>query len=277
MASNQSISSMSNPKVKAAVKLRESKHRRATGRFLIESPRDYLRVREIGLCVPQLFLHGPFLNDDERIEFYHERGVWHHAQDVREVTEPVLRKLAYRENPTGLVAVVEQPNWSLEAIEWRDDSLVLVAQGLAKPGNLGAMARTAAAAGCAAMIVVDAVVDPFNPNAIRASTGAVFSLPIVCADSDDCLAVLEREKVKPFAAALREGAVDHSEANYCGRVAMIIGAEDRGLDETWLAYCEKLGQVVRIPMVEGAVDSLNASVAAGVLLFEVNRQRSASC
>lgn len=281
MASNQSISSVDNPKVKAAAKLRESKHRRATGQFLIESPRDFKRVIDAGLRVKRLFLHAPLLSEDDRLGFYHEYGLSHHADDVHNVTEPVLRKLAYRENPTGLVAVVEQPDRSLDSIAWQEDSVVLIAQGLAKPGNLGAMARTAAAAGCAGMIIVDAVVDAFNPNAIRASTGAVFSLPIVCASSDDCRAMIEHENASVFAAALSDDAIDHTQVQYTSKTAIIIGPEDTGLSDDWLTFCQKRsskdgsarGNVIRIPMADTSIDSLNASVATGVLLFEVMRQR----
>lgn len=278
MASTQLISSTDNPKVKAAAKLQQGRHRRATGLFVVESLRDLDRAIAAGLAVQQLF-YCPTLLGDQVAAIYVDRAS---AGENYEVTESVVRKLAYRENPAGIVAVIEQPQWTFDSISWRDDSLLLVAQGLTKPGNLGAIARTAAAAGCAAVIVADAVIDPFNPNAIRASTGAVFALPIICADSDACRTMLRQHSVDSFAAALSSNSVTHTRADYANRCAIIIGTEDQGLTDDWLDFCSdqgnehasEQGAIISIPMATSAIDSLNASVAAGVLLFEVIRQRN---
>jgi RNA methyltransferase, TrmH family len=238
----------------------------------------------------------------------------------------VLGKIAYRQNPEGVVAVFEQPRWDVAglarsgaaegppspgvgadgasgendpALRWRTRSgpalsggnkpalatgvapgsaageLWLVAVGTAKPGNLGAMARTADAAGAAGLLVADAVVDPFNPNAIRASTGAVFTLPIVAADSDRLVRWL-RDRPTPLRpiAADPSAPTAHSDTDLTGPLAIIIGAEDTGLPGAWLDLARRHGAVVSIPMSGRSADSLNASVAAGVLLFEAVRQRS---
>jgi TrmH family RNA methyltransferase len=146
--------------------------------------------------------------------------------------------------------------------------LWLVAVGLAKPGNLGAVARTAAVAGATGLLVADAVVDVYNPNAIRASTGAVFTLPVAAASSAEIRRFLADRGVTIVAAAPAAKEV-YTRADLTGPVALVIGAEDTGLDDAWLAA----GQTVRIPMHAGEVDSLNAGVAAAVLLFEALRQR----
>jgi TrmH family RNA methyltransferase len=146
-----------------------------------------------------------------------------------------------------------------------DPTLVLVAVGIEKPGNLGAMARTADAAGADALLVADAQADPWNPNAIRASTGAVFTLPIVEASAAD-VAALPMKKV----AAVLGATTRHTDVDYSGPIAFLIGAEDEGLDDAWRALADTH---VEIPMQGAATDSLNAGAAAAVLLFEAVRQR----
>ncbi len=148
---------------------------------------------------------------------------------------------------------------------------MLVAVGTEKPGNLGAMVRTAAAAGFDAVLAADVpglTVDPFNPNAVRASTGAVFSLPTVSAPEARVLAYLQRQGVRLLAAAPR-AEVNYTDADWTGPLAVVIGPEDRGLSDAWLDAAD---QRLAIPVAGGVVDSLNASAAAAVLLYEAARQ-----
>src|SRR5699024_502103 len=141
-----------------------------------------------------------------------------------------------------------------------------------KPGNLGAMARTASAAGCQALFVVDSVVDSFNPNAIRASTGAMFSLPIINIARQQLLDYFIETGIKVFP-ALVDAQTLHSQADICGATALVIGAEDIGLDDWWKISARRSGgQPVKIPMHSSAVDSLNASNAAAILLYEARRK-----
>jgi len=172
--------------------------------------------------------------------------------------------MAYRAEPEGLLGVFESPQRSLPPAA----TLVLVAVDIEKPGNLGAMARTADAAGVDALLVAGPNFDPWNPNAIRASTGAVFTLPIVEAGHED-VAVLPLNKV---AAVLGVGRA-HTAVDYTGPTAFLIGAEDAGLDDSWRALAD---HEVEIPMRGTAADSLNASTAAAILLFEAVRQRAAA-
>jgi TrmH family RNA methyltransferase len=169
--------------------------------------------------------------------------------------------MAYRVEPEGVLAVVEIPQRALPA----DASLLLIAVGIEKPGNLGAMARTADAAGADALVVGDAEADAWNPNAIRASTGAVFTLPVVEAMRDE-IAALDIQRV----AAVVDARDAYSTPDYTQRTAFIIGAEDEGLDADWRAIANA---EVSIPMQGATADSLNASTAAAVLLFEAVRQR----
>ena len=241
------ITSVDNPRVKEVVRLRKARARRETGLFIAEGPREVARARAAGLTIKATYFAPALIAWDEG----------------EEVDERVLRKMSYRDAPEGVIAVVEIPQRALPD----DSTLLLVAVGIEKPGNLGAMARTADAAGADALLVGDGECDPWNPNAIRASTGAVFTLPIAEVTAAD-VAELPHMKVAATLGARQR----HTDADYTGRTAFLIGAEDDGLPEAW----RNLADVqVEIPMHARTADSLNASAAAAVLLFEANRQRRA--
>ena len=242
------ITSPDNPRVKEVLRLRKSRERRRSGLFVAEGPREVERARAAGLTVHTTYFAPELLAWDEG----------------EEVSARVLAKMAYRAEPEGVLAIVEIPQRELPA----SATLVLVAVGIEKPGNLGAMARTADAAGADALLVGDANADPWNPNAIRASTGAVFTLPILEVTRDE-IANLTQQKV----AAVLGAPAGHSAPDYTRPTVFLIGAEDEGLDEHWRALADTQ---VEIPMHGTAADSLNASAAAAVLLFEAVRQRSAT-
>lgn len=281
------LTSADNPRVKSVVKLRDNAARRKAGLFIAEGQREIQRAVQANLKLvelydcPTLTKHQwpawDILIPDEAVR---EGAQWY------EVNDALLCKMAYKDRPEGALGIFEQPRWSWEEIAAVTQStlanksanepvngsvappLYLVAVGLAKPGNLGAMARSAAAAGVTALLVADGVVDAFNPNAVRASTGAVFSLPILGDTSSRIRTFLNEQRV-PFYAASPDGKLTYTQANLKGPAALVIGAEDTGLDETWLTH----GTPITIPMNTQKVDSLNASIAAGVLLFEAVRQR----
>lgn len=287
------ITSGQNSRVKAAAKLRSvggSGGRRRTGLFLAQGLREVTRAAAAGLHLRELWLCPEMLD---------RRGLSVPdvpAGRVFETTLAIFEKLSYLQQPEGVLAVVEAPHWitqptseSLARLELGDDPLVLIAVGTEKPGNLGAMVRSAAAAGCAAVLAVERVdeagdsaggrspVDPLNPNAIRASTAAVFSLPTLVVTCDTALAWVHARHLRLAAAAV-EGGTPHHDTNLTGPLAIAIGPEDAALDATWLAAADEHGARASIAMCDhgpgGVVDSLNASVAAGVLLFEALRQRS---
>nr|MBX2851531.1 hypothetical protein [Phycisphaeraceae bacterium] len=176
--------------------------------------------------------------------------------------------------PEGILAVCEPPEWSVEALPSAGPStLDLIAVGTEKPGNLGAMVRTADLAGCRCVIAAGTPVDAMNPNAIRASTGSVFTLPSLSVSEDDAIEHCTQNKIRLIAAVV-DGAVEHTQADYTGPCAIVIGPEDKGLSEPWHAAAERTGgQTVTIATSARSADSLNASVAAGVLLFEAVRHR----
>jgi RNA methyltransferase, TrmH family len=243
------ITSVDNPRVKDVVRLRKGRARRAEGLFVAEGPREVTRARAAGLTLVATYFAPALI-------------AW---EDGEEVDERVLRKMTYRTEPEGVVAIVEIPARTLP----EDSTLLLVAVGIEKPGNLGAMARTADVAGADALLVGDAECDPWNPNAIRASTGSVFSLPIIETTATD-VAALPHTKI----AATVDASAPFTALDYTGATAFLVGAEDRGLEAAWRELAEAS---VAIPMREGAAaDSLTASTAAAVLLYEAVRQRTAT-
>ena len=248
------ITSVENPRVKDALRLRKSRERRRQGLFIAEGSREVERATAAGLTVREIF-HSP--------ELLPEWSIQNAPSDANllEVSARVLAKLSYRIEPEGVLATVETPKRALP----RDATLIIVAVGIEKPGNLGAMARTADAAGADALLFADANTDPWNPNAIRASTGAVFTLPVVAATHAEVARLPQRKIAAVVGAATRYAALD-----YTTPTAFLVGAEDVGLTDDWVAVAD---EQVAIPMRGRAVDSLNASTAAAVLLYEAVRQR----
>jgi len=240
------ITSVDNPRVKDVVRLRTGRERRRSGLFVAEGRREVERAVAAGLNVVATYF-APALID------------WPNGE---EVSERVLAKMAYRAEPEGVLAVVEAPRRELPA----NGTLYLAAVAIEKPGNLGAIARTAAAAGVDALLIAEAQADPWNPNAIRASTGAVFSLPVVEATLHEVRA-LPAELVATATGATTE----YTDADLTGPVTVAVGAEDTGLPRPWL---DAATHNVTIPLAPGATDSLNAATAAAIVLFEARRQRA---
>jgi TrmH family RNA methyltransferase len=243
------ITSTENPRVKAVLRLRKGRERRRDGVFIAEGRREVERAVAAGLVVREVYFAPELIAD------------WPGGE---EVSARVLSRMSYRTDPEGVLAVVEIPQRTLPV----ESTLLLVAVGIEKPGNLGAMVRTADAAGADALLIGDATVDPWNPNAIRASTGAVFTLPIVEATRDEIAALPQRKIAAVLGAGRR-----HSDADYREPTVFLVGAEDEGLDAHWRAIADA---EVEIPMSGAAADSLNASAAAAVQLFEAVRQRASA-
>ncbi|MEM6258512.1 MAG: RNA methyltransferase [Planctomycetota bacterium] len=260
------ITSLQNARVKALVKLRGQRGRREAGLFIAEGVREVTRAIDAGLRVDSVWVCEELLGGLNGLPFNIGREI------VLASTE-VFKKIAYLREPEGILAVCEPPAWSIDVLPTADAStLDLIAVGTEKPGNLGAMARTADLAGCRCVIAAGTPVDAMNPNAIRASTGAVFGLPTMSKSEDEAIAMLKDNQTRVLAAIV-DGEVEHTEADYAGPCAIVIGPEDKGLNETWRAAAvETGGTCIRIPTTGRTADSLNASVAAGILLFEARRQ-----
>jgi len=272
------LTSSDNPYVKAIVRLGEHKHRRKEGLFVVESMRQLTRALEAGLRLREMMWCPDLVSsaDENAIREVHDKAF---AADAKyrgcTCTEALIQKMAYRESPEGLVAVFEQPAHSLDVLldKVAAGGMCLVAVGIEKPGNLGAMARSCDGAGSAGLIVADGVVDAFNPNAIRASTGAVFTLPVVGAESTELIGKFRSRGIR-IVTASPEASASLFQASLAGPIALVIGSEAQGLADCWRDPANGVTPV-SIPMHGRVVDSLNASAAAAVLLFEAMRARMA--
>ena len=267
MSVPEKITSLQNPRVKQLVKLRERRDRDDAGLFLIEGYREVRRALEKGVR-PKEFYFCPewFLGENEPalIEQAKQAGA-----QLFELSKEAFAKVAYRERPDGLLAVAAQWKHGLDDLKLGAHPFLLVVEAIEKPGNLGTILRSADAAGCDAVIVCDPVTDVFNPNVVRASTGVLFSVPIVVADSAAVHAWL-RDKGIRIVATTPDTPNLYTKADLRGALAIVMGSEQYGLSEFWLKESD---QLVRIPMA-GQADSLNVAMATIITLFEAVRQRN---
>lgn len=256
------ITSAANPRIRAVTRLRERRARDRAGLTLLDGPREILLALRAGVALREAFVSPRA--DAQVLAELGAAGV-----PLLAVSEAVGARIGYGERDSGLVVVASTPSTSLSDLRPPAAPLIVVAEGVEKPGNLGAILRSADATGADALIVADAQTDPFNPNTIRASLGSIFSVPIAAAPSDAVLTWLRARSIRPVAARV-DAALTYTDADLTGGVALVVGAEDTGLSDTWRGP-DVLP--VRLPM-RGTVDSLNVSVATAVLLFEARRQRT---
>lgn len=260
------LTSTANPRVRSAAALRERRERDRTGLTLVDGARELRRALEAGVRVKEAFVCEPLLAGvDARVVLDLLRAT---QADVQPVSEPVFEKLAFGERAEGVVAVVATPALDLAGLTLPDDPLVVVVEGIEKPGNIGAILRSADGAGADALIVAGPRTDPFNPNAIRASAGTIFSLPQAAAPTADVVAWLRDRGLRIVAARVDADRL-HTDADLTGPLAVIVGSEAHGLSAAWNGPDVT---AVRLPML-GRADSLNVSVSAAVLLYEARRQR----
>lgn len=259
------IESLQNPKIKLAQRLRDSRSRRRTGQILVDGIREIDVAYRAGVALEIIFYP---ITDDGRAVAPPPMVSWPGSL-LQPVNERVFEKIAYGQRMSQAVAIAQAPNLELEKLRLPLEPLVLVLDQVEKPGNIGAVARTAATAGADALILTDPACEVFNPNAIRASLGTVFSLPIaVCAASrlESWLKVAGIRLVR----ACVDGAVSMWNVELRGPLAIALGSEAHGLGPEWN---RAEWPAVQIPMKPGA-DSLNLSVSAAVLCYEALRQRS---
>ena len=269
----EKISSLQNPRVKHLVKLRDRRPRDEAGVFLVEGYREIRRALEKQVALRELY-YAPdwFLGENEPALLAQAQAA---GAELFELTREAFAKVAYRERPDGLLALA--PQWKrtladLDPLVARDRTappFLLVVEAIEKPGNLGTILRSADAAGCDAVIVCDPVTDIFNPNVVRASTGVLFSVPLVVEESTRVQAWL-REKGVRTAATTPAAEKIYSDVDLRGPLAIVMGSEQYGLSDFWLQHAEER---VRIPMA-GQADSLNVAMATIITLFEAVRQRA---
>jgi len=261
------ITSLDNPRIKAALRLREGRQRRKQGRFLIDGLREIQRALLAKVNLVEVYFCEEMCRQSQRgvLDAMWE-GV---SSEPIEVSPAVFEKLAFGNRAEGIVAVAETPEWRLDALKLPETPLVAVIVGIEKPGNVGAVLRSADAAGIDAVIVVDGGTDLFNPNTIRASLGTLFTLSVCEATTEESLAWLRRRGLAILAARV-DGASPYTVVDYRLPTAIVLGSEAKGLDASWSGE-DVTG--VALPM-RGVADSLNISATAAVLFYEALRQRS---
>jgi RNA methyltransferase, TrmH family len=263
----EKITSLQNPRVKQLVRLRDRRPRDEAGVFLVEGYREIRRALEKNVRLAELYFSPEwFLGENESALIEQARSA---GAQLFELSKEAFGKVAYRERPDGLLAVAPQWKRALSDLKLRSAPFVLVVEAIEKPGNLGTILRSADAAGVDAVIVCDPVTDIFNPNVVRSSTGVLFSVPVVVAESEPVRAWLREKGIRAVATTPAATAL-YTDTDLRGPLAIVMGSEQYGLSEYWLKQSDAQ---VRIPMA-GQADSLNVAMATIITLFEAVRQRS---
>ncbi len=264
----ETITSAQNPKIKNLLLLQEkSRARREQGLFVVEGRRELEHCLGAGYTVRTLFICPEIAGG------LTEEGIVSQIASavkplVIEIPEQLYRKVAYRESTEGIIAEVEYKSLKLEDLKLPENPLVMVLESVEKPGNLGAVLRSADAAGGDAVIFCDPLTDLYNPNLIRASIGAIFTVPTVAASSEETIAFLKARGIQILTAQLQDSSL-YYDVDMRRGTALVMGTEATGLTGLWR---QAASAHIRIPML-GRLDSLNVSVSAAILLFEAVRQR----
>jgi RNA methyltransferase, TrmH family len=263
------IHSRQNEQVKNLVKLRERKHRIRQQCFFVEGLRELGHALKAGVELDMVYYcpeHFPTAAHSDFINELRESG----RIELTCMSDDAFSKAAFREGPDGLIALARQKTTSLDQLKLSKQPLLLILEGIEKPGNLGAILRSADGAGADAIILVDCILDLYNPNAIRSSQGLIFALPIVSTQRDALQQWLKEQSIQTVATT-PDTLCSHWDADYQLPSALLFGSESHGLTPFWL---EQSQQLIRIPMA-GQADSLNVAAAAAVCLYEAQRQRKA--
>lgn len=252
------ITSLQNERVKNLVKLQKSSERKKQNLILIEGWREIKQAIDKGFQIEAFYL-----NEEK------DKDVNLLSGKIYQLALPVFEKVAYRENTEGVIAVARPEFFSFDTLKLRENPLLIVLESVEKPGNLGAVLRTAEAAAVDAVIVCDPLTDIYNPNVIRSSLGCVFSVPIVACSNRDAIQYLKKKNIRTYAAELN-ASKRYDLSDYSQPAAIVLGTESTGLSEEWINAAD---EKIIIPML-GSHDSLNVSVSAAILTYEALRQRN---
>ncbi len=264
----EKISSPQNPRIKQAIRLHSSRGRQSQGRIIVFGTREVIRALQAGLKFDELFICESISSPDLNALVNQTRGS---ATRLAMLTSNVFAKVTYGDRDSGVVAVGPRPNTDLNQLSVQEPLLVVVAQAIEKPGNLGAIIRTADACAVSCVLLADPLTDTFHPNSIRSSTGTVFGMPLATGSSEEIQDWLQVNHCRVFTAML-ENAENCFAADLTGNVAIVVGNEANGLTKDWT---NKNFSPVKLPM-QGRADSLNVSVTASVMIYEAARQRIAT-
>ncbi|NQZ44899.1 MAG: RNA methyltransferase [Flavobacteriaceae bacterium] len=263
MATVKFISSPQNPLVKEVLALKaKSKERRRLGRFVIEGVREMELAVQGGYTIETVLSCPEIMGDNARLPQLEPHESIHLSKSVYE-------KLAHREGTEGVLAIAKMKAHGLDDLEFkRENPLILVAEAPEKPGNIGALLRTADAADLDAVIIANPKTDLYNPNIVRSSVGCLFTVPTAIGQTTQIIDFLKRKQIRIFCAALT-ASVPYTDCDFKTASALVVGTEATGLSAEWLQHAD---QNIIIPM-KGVIDSLNVSVSAAILIFEAERQR----
>ncbi len=259
------ITSVQNPKIKSLIALEKPRERKRQQLFVIEGKKEITMALEAGYRIGNLFYCEELISENEL------KALNLSDKFLIRVSKPVFDKIAVRENSGGIIAVAEMKTHRLEELKLSDNPLLLVLERVEKPGNLGAILRTADAAGVDAVISCDPQTDFYNPNVIRSSLGCVFTKQTASANSEETIGWLKKKNIRIFCTWL-EASKPYTDVDYTKPSAIVMGAEATGLSELWTKNADTN---IIIPM-QGRIDSMNVSVAAAVVVFEAQRQRATS-
>ena len=262
------IESPQNNHVKNLVKLRDRKHRNRQDKFIIEGLRELEHAIDSSYPIITIYYCPELFPSEAHTEFIEKLASNSAFQLIRMHTS-AFSKSSYREGPDGLIALSEAKEMSLSELKLKEECTLLVLEGIEKPGNLGAIIRSAEGSGVDAILLNNCLLDTYNPNAIRASQGLLFRLPIINVETDYLHQWLKNNQFVSIATTPNTNN-SYSEHSYTNRTALFIGSESHGLSEKMLKEADHL---IHIPM-KGHADSLNVSVATAICLYEINRQKS---
>ncbi len=259
------ISSIQNPLIKRILALKDkAKLRRKEGVFVVEGRREVSLAKQGGFQI-QTLCFVPEMFDQNQVKSFSQEGT-----ELVQISNSVYEKLAYRGSTEGVLALVNIKSTTLENLKLKSNTpLILVAESPEKPGNIGALLRTADAVKADAVLIADPTTDLFNPNVVRSSVGGLFSTPVAVGTSREIIHFLDQHKIGIYSAILQDS-VRYDTIDFCTASAIVVGPESTGLSAIWRSSAT---QCIHIPML-GTLDSMNVSVAAGILLFEAQRQRS---
>ncbi|HLO90878.1 MAG TPA: RNA methyltransferase [Lentimicrobium sp.] len=260
----EQITSLQNPRIKNLILLQEkSRERRKQNLVIVEGFRETGIALKAGYLLREAF-YCPEVADLDLSQITSDTR-------ITEISKPVFEKLAYRESSDGFIALFEPKNLTLDDLILQKEPLIVILESVEKPGNLGAILRTADAVNADAVIICDPLTDIYNPNVIRSSIGCVFSRQVVACSSSEAQAWLKKMNITSYAAELTASS-QYDKHDYSEATAFVMGTEADGLTKSWINFCDHR---VIIPML-GSIDSLNVSVSTAVLLFEAMRQRKFS-
>ncbi|MGF1560314.1 MAG: TrmH family RNA methyltransferase [Flavobacteriaceae bacterium] len=261
------ISSLQNPLVKKLLLLKEkSRERKKHGLFILEGQRELRLALKGNYEVSTLFFYSHVVSLEEVEQMV---SSMQGSPEVLSVSKEVYHKMAYRETTEGIIAICKTKGHSLMNLSLKGENpLILVAQSPEKPGNMGALLRTADAANLDAVIIADPIGDLYNPNIVRSSVGCIFTNSVATGTTEEVIAFLKSKNVKIYCAAL-SASKNYTDTDFTGATAIVVGPESIGLSEEWL---NSATQNIVIPM-QGEIDSMNVSVSAAILIFEAKRQR----